>query len=82
MEVKALELMLYRVNMLTSNHGQRVNRWTHSLKSASSVIERNKEGGVYREIKVASSSYFVDKERKTGVVTCLRYYDRRKLVMQ
>ena len=76
-------LMLYRVDMLTSNQGQRVNsRWTHSLKSASSVIERNKERGGYRESKVASGSYSVGKERKTGVVTCKGYYDRRKLAMQ
>lgn len=83
MEAKTLGLMLHRVDMLTNNQGQRVNsRWTHSLKSASSVIQRNKERGVYRESKVASGSYSVGRERKTGVITHKGYYDRRKFAMQ
>lgn len=37
--------MLYRMDMLTSNQGQRANsRWTRSLKNASSVTERREEG--------------------------------------
>lgn len=45
METKAFGLMLYRMDMLTSNQGQRANsRWTRSLKNASSVTERREEG--------------------------------------
>jgi len=71
------------MDMITSNQGQRVkSRWTHSLKSANSIIERNKQRRVYGESKVVNVSYSVGKERKTGVVTCKGYYGRRNLTMQ
>lgn len=77
--------MLRRVDMLRSSQGQRLNsRWTHSLKSANSIIQRSKERVVYREsqVQVASGSYSVGEERKMGMIACKGYYDRRKWAMQ
>lgn len=78
-------LMLHRVDMLRSSQSQRLNsRWTHYLKSANSMIQRSKERVVYREsqVQVASGSYSVGEERKTGMIAWKGYYDRRKRAMQ
>lgn len=70
MKAKALGMMLYKVDITSSKQDQRENsRWTHSLKGASSIIERNKERWLYGEREAARCSYCTGKGKKTGVVT-------------